>query len=234
MTTTLYVGEYNYSSWSLRPWLVMKWSRIAFDEQFISLDQPGYGESGVAAIAAVSPSRKVPVLHADSLIVWDSLAIAEWAAEHTRAEPLWPLAADARAEARAVTAEMHSGFSALRRDLPMNIRRRCAAQLWSQETRLDLERVKTLWETYRKRFQSQGSYLFGARSVADAFFTPVATRLRTYSVTLSPIAQAYCDTLLTDPAFLEWEQKALAQWRAPFSRAAIDSLYLGADLAQSE
>lgn len=225
MSLTLFIGERNYSSWSLRPWLVLKWSGLPFQEQFISLDQPGYGDSRIAAIAAVSPSGKLPALHANGLAVWDSLAISEWIAEAAPEARLWPVDAADRAQARALASEMHAGFPALRRDLPMNIRRRCAAQDWARDTRLDLDRVAAIWGEYRRRHADKGPHLFGARTIADAFFTPVATRLRTYSVALTPLADAYRDTLLSDPAFKEWETRALAEWQQPFSRAEIDGLY---------
>jgi glutathione S-transferase len=225
MTITLYVGERNYSSWSLRPWLALKWSGLAFAERFISLDQPGYGDGKIASIRAVSPSGRVPALDAHGLAIWDSLAIAEWAAEAAPAAELWPRDSAKRAQARAVTCEMHSGFAALRRDLPMNIRRRCAVQDWSADTRADIARVAEIWTHFRNENRGRGPYLFGARTIADAFFTPVATRMRTYSVTLNAAAQAYCETLLADDAFKAWEERALAEWKAPFSRAPIDALY---------
>ena len=225
MAITLYVGERNYSSWSLRPWLVLKWSGLDFDERYVSLDQPGYGEGKIAAIAAVSPTGRVPALHADSLVVWDSLAIAEWTAERAPGALLWPRDSVKRAQARAVASEMHAGFVALRRDLPMNIRRRCASQDWPSDTRADLARMEEIWTRFRNENAQAGPYLFGTRSIADAFFTPVATRMRTYSVPLGAVAKAYSETLLGDDAFRAWERQALADWKAPFSRAPIDALY---------
>jgi glutathione S-transferase len=231
MAIKLFVGDRNYSSWSLRAWLVMKWSGLSFVEEFISLDQPGYGEGKILPIKAASPSGRVPAIETDGLNIWDSLAIAEWAAEIAPLARLWPVDAGSRAQARAVTCEMHSGFFALRRDLPMNIRRRCTAQDWPRDTFVDLERMEEIWRQYRTLHSKRGPYLFGARSIADAFFTPVATRMRTYSVTLNDAAQRYCQTLLDEPAFKEWETRALVEWRTPFSRAEIDSLYPGADAA---
>lgn len=225
MAIKLYVGERNYSSWSLRPWLILKWSGLAFEDRLISLDQPGYGDASITEIRSISPSGRVPALDANGLVVWDSLAIAEWVAENAPAASLWPRDSAKRAQARAVTAEMHSGFAALRRDLPMNIRRRCAAQNWNKDTRTDIARIDEVWETFRSANEAEGPYLFGSRSIADAFFVPVATRLRTYSVTLGLPAQAYAQTLLADEAFREWERLALAEWKAPFSRAPIDAMY---------
>lgn len=225
MTVTLYVGERNYSSWSLRPWLALMWGEIEFEERFISLDQSGYGEGKIAAIKAVSPSGRVPALDAHGVAIWDSLAISEWAAENAPRVKLWPTDASTRAIARSVTCEVHSGFPALRRDLPMNIRRRCAAQPWPRDTTIDLERVGAVWNEYRHAHAGAGPYLFGTRSIADAFFTPIATRLRSYSVSLGAIADEYRDMLLADPAFKHWEARALEEWKAPFSRADIDGLY---------
>jgi glutathione S-transferase len=228
---TLFVGERNYSSWSLRAWLVMKWSGLPLEERFLSLDQAGYGERKIAAIMAMSPSGCVPVIDADGLAVWDSLAIAEWASERAPEARLWPPDTRMRARARAVVSEMHSGFHALRRDLPMNIRRRCLAQDWPSDTQVDIERIEEIWRGNRTLYGEHGPYLFGARSIADAFFTPVATRMRSYSVSLGGVSQTYCKTLLDDSAFRDWERRAIAEWRAPFSRAQIAELYPDAETA---
>lgn len=125
MATVLFVGNKNFSSWSLRPWLCLRWAGIAFEERVIRLDQPGYGERRIAEVLAVSSAGTVPALEVDGLSIWDSLAIAEWAAEQVASGVLWPADPSVRAVARAATAEMHSGFAAVRRDLPMNLRRRC-------------------------------------------------------------------------------------------------------------
>lgn len=225
MTTTFYYGVRNYSSWSLRPWLALKWSGIAFKEAFVDLDQDGYGRSEVKDILAVSPSGKVPALHVDGLTIWDSLAICEWAAE--QAPALWPADPRRRAEARSVACEMHSGFPAVRRDLSMNMRRRVPAQDWAADVRRDIARILEIWTTFRGRYGAEGPFLFGVRSIADAFFTPVATRFRTYSVTLPPVAKSYADALLADPAFLEWERLAEKEWR-PFRSAPFDAMYADA------
>jgi len=233
MKPRLYVGNCNYSSWSLRPWLALRWAGIDFDETSIDLDQPGYGESNIAAIRAISPTGKVPVLRIGGEAVWESIAIAEWAAENSRTGPLLPADPLLRAQARAVVAEMHAGFGALRRDLPMNIRRRCRATGLPPETQTDIARVDALWSGLRERHAANGPYLFGPRSFADAFYLPVATRFRTYAIALSPAAQAYCDTLFADAAFREWEARALAEPAKPFSRAKTDSLYAGSDCVAS-
>lgn len=209
----LHIGNKNYSSWSMRPWLALKWGGIAFEERVIKLGGHGYGKSKIPEVLAVSPSGRVPALEADGVTIYDSLAICEWAAE--RNPSLWPKEATTRALARSAAAEMHSGFAALRRDLGMNIRRRLEkAPSFPEDTRADLARLTELWSGALKR--SGGPWLFGARSNADAMFAPVVTRLRTYAVETPPDISAYCATLLSDAAFLEWEKGALAEtWTVP-------------------
>jgi glutathione S-transferase len=218
---TLYVGNKNYSSWSLRPWLALKWGGIAFDERVLQLGGEGYGKSKIAAVCDVSPSGRVPVLHWDGVVINDSLAICEWAAE--QAPSLWPKDAKTRALARSAAAEMHSGFAALRRDLSMNIRRRLdKAPALPEETQQDLARLYDLWSSARERFGSDGPWLFGARSIADAMFSSAVTRLRTYAIDTPPVVGAYCDTLFADSAFQEWERAAIAEaWTIP----EADELY---------
>ncbi|HVY02789.1 MAG TPA: glutathione S-transferase family protein [Caulobacterales bacterium] len=213
--TTLHIGNKNYSSWSLRPWLALRWGAIAFDETLLRLGEEGHGTQQNKAVLAVSPSGRVPCLHDGDLIVHDSLAICEWAAE--RAPALWPEDGDARALARAAAAEMHSGFADLRRALPMNIKRRMTrAPDWDDATRRDIARVISLWSELRTRFGGHQPYLFGARTIADAFFAPVAARFRTYAVTLPTAAQAYCETIFADDAFKEWERAAEEEvWGLP-------------------
>lgn len=229
MAAVFYYAVRNYSSWSLRPWLALTWAGIAFEERFVDLDQDGYGQSAVKDAKAVSPSGKVPALETDGLTIWDSLAICEWAAEEAPGAQLWPADRRSRAQARSVAAEMHAGFGALRRDLSMNIRRRVAAQDWADDVKRDIERVTEIWTRFCAAPHGEGDYLFGARTIADAFFTPVAARFRTYSVTLPPLAAAYARTLLADPAFLKWERLAQDEWK-PFRQAAFDAMYAGSDL----
>jgi glutathione S-transferase len=221
----LTIGNKNYSSWSLRPWLCLRWAGIAFREHLVRLDAPGYGQGGVAAVKAVSPSGTVPVLQVGTLTIWDSLAIAEWAAEQVSPGVLWPQEAARRAEARAATAEMHAGFAPVRRDLPMNIHRRCPPQPWAAETERSLARLTTLWEECRARYASEGPWLFGTRSIADAFYTPVATRLRSYGVALPAAAAAYRDTLLADADFLAWEADSQPNSWDVSGYSVIDRLY---------
>lgn len=223
MTNTLYIGNKNYSSWSLRPWLVLRWAKIPFEEHEIRLDQPGYGRHAIEEVLRVSPNGRVPALHADGLIIWDSLAIAEWAAEQRPS--LWPDNPRLRAEARAVSAEMHSGFECVRRDLSMNIRRRCTVPALPAETSAELARIEAIWTGLRARHAAAGPWLFGARTIADAFYAPVATRMRTYGIKLAAPAQTYCDNVLADPDFRAWEAQCLPNsWDAP-GFPVIDKLY---------
>jgi glutathione S-transferase len=215
----LFIGNKNYSSWSLRPWLALRWAGIAFEERLIVLGGEGYGRSRIPAVRAVSPSGKVPALQQGDLVIHDSLAICEWAAEQAR--DLWPRDPTVRARARAATCEMHAGFAAVRRDLSMNIRRRLeTAPPWPQDTQDDLDRLIDLFETALTTHG--GPWLFGQRSIADAFYTPVAARLRTYGVALPPAAQAYVAHLLADADFRAWEADAVLE---PWAVAQTDALY---------
>jgi glutathione S-transferase len=222
MSPILYVGNRNYSSWSMRPWLVLTWAGIPFETRAVALGGEGYGKGLTPSVLAVSPSGRVPALHLEDGVVWDSLAISEWAAENAPAARLWPQDPTARAVCRAATCEMHSGFDALRRELPCNLRRRAEPRVPARESgedvQRDLARLGVLWEELRTRFGGGGPYLFGATpTIADAFYAPVATRLRTYGVMLrNPRAKEYASAILADPAFLSWEREALAEtWTMP-------------------
>lgn len=194
----------------MRPWLALTWGGVAFEEKLIPLGGEGYGKSQIREVLAVSPSGRVPALHVDGIVVHDSLAICEWAAE--RAPSLWPTDAAVRAVARSAAAEMHAGFAALRNALSMNIRRRLErAPDVSAEARADLDRLYALWSGLRATYGKGGPYLFGARSIADAMYAPVATRLRTYAIPTPPEAAAYCDAIFADAAFKAWESAALAE-----------------------
>lgn len=217
---TLHIGNKNYSSWSMRSWLALAWAGLAFEERVMPLGMTGYGKSKMPDILAASPSGRVPALKLESgAVIWDSLAICEWAAE--RAPALWPADAEARAVARAATAEMHAGFQALRRDAPMNLRRRAASRDWSGDLLGDIARIEEMWADCRARFGAGGPFLFGARTIADAFYAPVATRFRTYAISLSPAAQAYCEAIFADPAFASWDKAAAAE---PWAQADIDGI----------
>lgn len=213
----LHIGNKNYSSWSLRPWLALKWGGIPFQENIIPLGGEGYGRSQIKAVRAISPSGRVPALHIGDTVIYESLAICEWAAEQTPS--LWPADPLVRAEARAAASEMHAGFSALRRDMSMNIRRRLEREpQWPADTREDLDQLFALWGGLHARYG--GPFLFGQRSIADAMFAPVTTRLRTYNVEAPDVAQAYCATLFADAAFQDWERAAQVEsWTIPESEA---------------
>lgn len=215
----LYIGNKNYSSWSLRPWLALRWAKIPFEERLIPLGGEGYGRSLIPAVVAVSPSGKVPALQVGDLVIHDSLAICEWAAEQVPA--LWPVDKTVRALARSATCEMHAGFSALRRDFSMNIRRRMDTMpAIPADTQDDLTRLTALFEAALARHG--GPWLFGARSIADAFFAPVATRLRTYAAPMPQASAAYVARLLDDAEFKAWETDAIAE---PWAIAQTDTLY---------
>ncbi len=228
MANILFVGNKNYSSWSLRAWLCLRWAGIPFEERLMRLDQPGYGQQQIQELLRFSPNGRVPCLHAEGLIIWDSLAIAEWVAEERPAGGVWPEKRSVRAAARAVSAEMHSGFTALRQYLPMNMHRRCPSQAWNEETQANIDRIDQIWSGLRKRYQSHGPWLFGSRSIADAFYAPVTTRMRTYGVKLSGLAQAYCDTVLADEHMRDWESACTPNsWDSP-GFIVIDGLYRSA------
>ena len=220
MRPILYVGNQNYSSWSMRPWLALEWGGIEFETRPIRLGGPGYGQRKIAEVLAVSPTGTVPALHLGEEMISDSLAICEWAAEQSPS--LWPRDGIARAHARAATCEMHAGFGALRKNLPCNIRRRAGPRALDDQTRDEVARIEAIWTTLRKRFGAGGPYLFGATpTIADAFYTPVAARFRTYAVTIAGEAQAYADALLANPTFRRWEAAGIAEaWTMPQSDTA--------------
>ena len=206
------VGTKKWSSWSLRPWLALKRTGAAFDETVIALREVGTSD---AAIAAHSPSRLVPVLKDGDLTVWDSLAICEYLHERFPAAKLWPDDAKARALGRAAAAEMHSGFASLRGECPMDLGLRINADL-SEATAKDIRRIVALWSDLRAQFSANGPFLLGAWSIADAFYTPVATRFRSYGVKLSDYgdagaAGAYNEALLETPEFKAWEADAAVE-----------------------
>ena len=201
--TTLYIGNKNYSSWSMRPWLALKKAGVSFDEELIPLDTP----TMKAELAALSPSRTVPVLKHGEHLIWDSLAIAEWAADKAPAGVLWPEDANTRALARADGCMMHAGFAALRRDAPMNLKRKTTPDRLSEEAMDDAKRAQGLW-TMRLE-ASGGPFLHGAWSIADAFYAPLATRFETYGVPVSATVRAYMDALFADPDFQAWKVAGL-------------------------
>ena len=202
----LYVGNKNYSSWSLRGWLATKLSGAPFEEAPVALSTEGTLNP---AFRAFSPTMRVPCLHDGTTVVWDSLAIAEYLAE--RHAGMWPADAVTRAWARSICAEMHSGFSALRNDMPMCIRERVDIRPWSPALERDIARVTEIWNEGRRRFAKGGPYLCGTFSVADVFYAPVAFRFRTYEVDPSADAGTYLAALLAHPLVKEWEAAALKE-----------------------
>lgn len=209
MSRVLVIGNKNYSSWSLRPWLALTQAGVAFEEKRIALDQP----QTKAEILRHSPSGKVPCVIDGPLVVWDSLAICETANERYADGTLWPQDADARARARSVSAEMHSGFAALRTHMPMDIRARLdekgGAARQRADVAADIARIQSIWSECLER--SGGPLLFGAFSIADAFFAPVVTRFRTYGVSLTPLLARYAETVLALPAMQRWVEAAHAE-----------------------
>jgi glutathione S-transferase len=201
---TIYIGNKNYSSWSLRGWLMLKRSGAAFSEEMVPLDQA----TTRSRILRHSPSGKVPALRHGERLIWESLAIGEYLAELFPAARLWPEAQEARALARAASAEMHAGFAALRRHLPMNLRSSFPDRGVTPEVRADIDRIVALWRDCRRRFGVGGPYLFGALTIADAMYAPVVSRFRTYAVALDADAQRYCDAVWTWPALQEWAAAA--------------------------
>ncbi|HSV20775.1 MAG TPA: glutathione S-transferase family protein [Casimicrobiaceae bacterium] len=202
---TLYIGNRNYSSWSLRGWLATKLSGAPFREVPVQL----VGRGPNPANRTFSPSGLVPCLHDGDVVVWDTLAIAEYLAE--RHAGLWPADAKARAHARCTAAEMHSGFGALRSDMSMCIRERVDVRPWSGALAADIERIQALWTEARSRFGGAGAFLYGAFSLADCFYAPVVFRFQTYGVALDGAAGAYAAAMRAHPLLREWETAALAE-----------------------
>lgn len=208
----LVIGNKNWSTWSMRPWLVLKRAGIPFEEVMVQLRQ---GDETAAQIARHSPSGKVPALIDGDLVVWDSLAICEYLADAHAEANLWPRDRVSRALARAATAEMHSGFQGLRSECAMDLTLKTVIEP-SEAVAKDTRRIIALWRDLRGRYAKAGPFLVGEWSIADAFFTPLATRFESYGIDLAAhgddgTAQAYVDTLLTQPEFLEWRQAALGE-----------------------
>jgi glutathione S-transferase len=200
---TLVIGTRNYSSWSLRPWLLLRHLGLDFDERLIHLDTPEFA----GEVAGVSPSRRVPVLLHGKVAVWESLAICEYVSELAGGRG-WPADASDRAHARALAAEMHAGFAALREGCPMNIRARNRRVAMTDALARDLERVGEIWSHCRLAHASRGPWLFGEYSAADAMFAPVALRILTYGLALPAAATGYQQTVLADPQLCEWTDAA--------------------------
>jgi len=205
----LVIGTKMWSTWSMRPWLALKRAGVPFQETLVQLRRV---EASEAEIARHSPSNLIPVLKDGDLVIWDSLAICEYLAERFPEAKLWPEDPAARAQARSISAEMHSGFSSLRGELPMDLEVRKALAI-SEATQTDIRKIVARWNLMLKAHG--GPFLAGDWSIADAFYTPVATRFRSYGVHLSDygdagLAGAYGERLLETPEYLEWEAGALA------------------------
>lgn len=220
----LVLGNKNLSSWSLRPWVLVRQAGVPFRDRVLPFEAEGWRD----AIAALSPTRRVPVLHHGELVVWDSLAICEYVADLFPDARLWPGDRAARAVARAVSAEMHSGFPNMRRDLSMEVVARHPRRPFSRETEDDLARVQAIWAECRVRASAlagddAGPFLFGRFSIADAMFAPVIWRFRTYGVELTGDVRDYYETMLALPAMREWEQAAIAEVKALAEAAAAQA-----------
>jgi glutathione S-transferase len=203
---TLVIGNKNYSSWSMRPWVAMTAFGIPFQEIRVLLDR----DDTASKIAEYSAGGRVPVLLAGEMTVWDSLAICEYLAEQFPEKHLWPQDVAARATARSVCAEMHSGFGGLRSAMSMNIRARFGGRGRNAASQADIGRISEIWEECLSRF-GHHQFLFGDFSIADAFYAPVVMRFRTYGVSLAPALNAYCERVLAHPAVARWVEEALAE-----------------------
>ena len=203
---TLIIGNKNYSSWSMRPWVAMTAFGIPFQEVRVLLDQ----SDTATKIAAYSACGRVPVLLAGEMTIWDSLAICEYLAEQFPDKHLWPQDVAARAMARCVCAEMHSGFAGLRTDMSMNIKANLPGRGRTAAAQADIGRISEIWEECLSRF-GHHQFLFGDFSIADAYFAPVVMRFRTYGVSLAPALNAYCERVQAHPAVARWIAEALAE-----------------------
>ncbi|MCO5977104.1 glutathione S-transferase family protein [Ideonella oryzae] len=223
----LYIGNKNYSSWSMRPWVLMTHFGLPFEEALVRFDSFDPGSRFKTVVGALAPTGKVPLLVEGDLIVWDSLAIAETLAERFPQHPLWPADPAARARARSLCAEMHSGFGALRNACPMNIEAslpEVGAQVLREQPAVaaDLARLQTMWT--EALAASGGPFLFGDFGIVDAYYAPVVARLRSYALPVSPAVQAYMDRIWASPGVAAWVAQALVErdflgFEEPYRRA---------------
>ena len=205
----LVIGNKNYSSWSMRPWLALRANNIPFDEIFIPLYTDNRADK--ERILSFSRAGKVPILIDGDITVWDSLAIIEYVAERFPEARLWPEDRASRAHARAVCAEMHSGFMPLRNECGMNLHRPVRPVMLSADARANIARVEQIWLECRERYGASGPFLFGRFGAADAMYAPVVHRFRTYSIDVAPQARAYMETMTALPAFQDWTRGGLAE-----------------------
>ena len=208
MALKLVIGNKNYSSWSMRPWLALRANNIPFDEVLIPLYT---GAADKQRILSFTHSGKVPALIDGDVTIWDSLAIIEYAAERFPEAKLWPEDRASRAHARSISAEMHSGFVALRNECGMNLHRPVGAIALSADARADIARIQQIWTECRERYGKSGPFLFGAFGGADAMFAPVVHRFRIYAIEVAPDVRDYMDTIMALPAFQEWTRAGLAE-----------------------
>ncbi len=206
MSLTLIIGNKTYSSWSLRPWLALAHHRIPFKEIVIPIGTP----DTPAEIRRYSPAGKVPVLIDGEATVWESIGILAYINERFLEMRLLPRDLQARAHCWAISCEMHSGFAALRKECPMNLKRRKKREL-TPEARSDVRRITEMWGDARKRFGEGGPFLFGSFSIADCMYAPVATRIASYEIDVDPVSSAYVEAIYALPAFQEWQKSALAE-----------------------
>ena len=212
MTLKLIIGNKNYSSWSLRPWIAMKVAGIPFEEEVISLDAKDFK----ARVSEVSGTGKVPALVDGMVRVWESLAILEYLAERFPDTRLWPADPLARTLARSIAAEMHAGFGPLRRHLPMNMARPVIPRELTPEVQSNVRRVEAIWTDCRARHGEGGAFLFGSFGAADAMYVPIVARFLTYAVTVGAVTRAYMDAVMTLPAWDEWQSAARKEpWVLP-------------------
>lgn len=207
MAYTLLIGNKNYSSWSLRPWLLLHAFGIPFTEELHVFETPEFAAE--ISSRKRSPNARVPVLVDGDVKVWDSLAIAEYLAE--RHAGLWPTDAVARAHARCACAEMHSGFQALRNWMPMNVRRSYSIAVPREDVQKDIDRIQMLWIEARDKFGAGGPFLYGNFSIADAYFAPVVFRFNTYGVKLNPVVVDYAKAMLAHPSMQQWVADSKAE-----------------------
>lgn len=207
MSLTLVLGNKNYSSWSLRPWIAMKVAGIAFDEIVIPLYEPGSAEK----LRSYNPAGTVPVLLDDGVAIWESLAILEHVADRFPEAGLWPKDRAARSHARVVSSEMHAGFQPLRKNCPMNMWLPPKKRTWPDEVLANVARIEAIWRDCRARFGKGGPFLFGAFSAADAMYAPVVARFYNYALDVGPDTTAYMDAVRALPAWREWRAAALKE-----------------------
>lgn len=208
MSLTLVIGNKNYSSWSMRPWIAMKAAGISFEEVLIPL----YLEGSAEKILKYSPAGKVPILHDGDLKIWDSLSILEYLAEKFPDKNLWPKDAAARALARSVSAEMHSGFQPLRQHCTMNLWLPVKSRPMPDEVYANMKRIEAIWADCRGQYGKGGPFLFGAHfGNADAMYAPVVARFRNYGLPVGPATRAYMDAVLATPAWKEWEDAGMKE-----------------------